>query len=468
METIRQLGSSARAHGIQSAMKPVWDGSFSGHPHKIEAFVKETIRDYKKSFTFLLPAIYLLVCRSWWTRLWVIQEITLGKNVVVTCGNRTISWLDFCATFSLFDLFLDIGRTSNILSPDLVTLLIGISSRVISNIQVWSGFKQRGSKGLSLLAALSSTCFGKYTQSTDPRDRVFGLFGMLDEPDKAEITVDYSKSGRNIFSEATVALLKYHGPDIFDYCERHSPVGIALPSWVPDWTGRTGFPLHSRMIGLYSASVQLSMESIVMTHYPATGILSLPGFLVDVIHKLGPAYRSRVTDNAEKHAKSIAHWTKEMKDLLSSSNNIAYHCLSQIEEALWRTPITDTIGVARVRRAQPHDKRGYTILLEVAGLAKEENEGLLQARLAGSHVYRTSLDVIQRRAFVSSRGHIGLGPKTARPNDVICIFAGGQTPSILRPTDGGRYQLIGEAYVHGIMDGESIDQTMIPQTIELC
>jgi hypothetical protein len=40
--------------------------------------------------------------------------------------------------------------------------------------------------------------------------------------------------------------------------------------------------------------------------------------------------------------------------------------------------------------------------------------------------------------------------------DVICVLLGGSVPYILRPIDDS-YILIGEAYVHGIMDGEVLE-----------
>jgi hypothetical protein len=40
--------------------------------------------------------------------------------------------------------------------------------------------------------------------------------------------------------------------------------------------------------------------------------------------------------------------------------------------------------------------------------------------------------------------------------DIVCVLLGGSVPYILRPKDD-YYILIGEAYVHGIMDGEVLE-----------
>lgn len=46
-------------------------------------------------------------------------------------------------------------------------------------------------------------------------------------------------------------------------------------------------------------------------------------------------------------------------------------------------------------------------------------------------------------------------PQLSKPGDLICVMFGGRFPLVLRPVDGG-YHLIGDAYVHGIMNGESL------------
>lgn len=62
------------------------------------------------------------------------------------------------------------------------------------------------------------------------------------------------------------------------------------------------------------------------------------------------------------------------------------------------------------------------------------------------------------KPFITERGYIGLGPRYLQPGDALCILFGARVPHVLRPrTEGQRgYLFVGEAYVHGIMDGEGI------------
>lgn len=59
---------------------------------------------------------------------------------------------------------------------------------------------------------------------------------------------------------------------------------------------------------------------------------------------------------------------------------------------------------------------------------------------------------LERSFFTTNNGYMGLGPWRVRPGDFVCLLGGGETPFVLRATDG-HHELVGEVYVHGIMDG---------------
>lgn len=75
-----------------------------------------------------------------------------------------------------------------------------------------------------------------------------------------------------------------------------------------------------------------------------------------------------------------------------------------------------------------------------------------------------------RCMFITSKGYIGLGPEHTRQGDEVALLLGGTTPFMLRNStaaDGDltlpepisseqQYQLLGDCYVHGCMDGELV------------
>ena len=64
---------------------------------------------------------------------------------------------------------------------------------------------------------------------------------------------------------------------------------------------------------------------------------------------------------------------------------------------------------------------------------------------------------LDRRVFTTSDGRLGIGPKLMRQGDIVAVIYEGITPYVLRPFKD-HYQFLGDAYVHGIMIGESVTQ----------
>ncbi|KAH8660880.1 hypothetical protein BGZ60DRAFT_414202 [Tricladium varicosporioides] len=88
-----------------------------------------------------------------------------------------------------------------------------------------------------------------------------------------------------------------------------------------------------------------------------------------------------------------------------------------------------------------------------------DQQGSMFAAAMGPHAYK--------RTFCCTKdGYMGLVPPESRVSDVVCILFRMQTPVILRKIeDGGswldgeaQYELIGECYMHGMMDGEMLNK----------
>jgi hypothetical protein len=93
-----------------------------------------------------------------------------------------------------------------------------------------------------------------------------------------------------------------------------------------------------------------------------------------------------------------------------------------------------------------------------------------------SLLYESLCGMLPNQAFfVTVKGYIGVGPPDARSGDQVWILCGGQVPFVLRETqqestafDGAcERSLVGDAYVHGIMDGEAVGDNAEMQTVRL-
>ncbi|KAI8630454.1 heterokaryon incompatibility protein-domain-containing protein [Xylariaceae sp. FL1651] len=73
-----------------------------------------------------------------------------------------------------------------------------------------------------------------------------------------------------------------------------------------------------------------------------------------------------------------------------------------------------------------------------------------------------------RALYVTEKGFIGLAPWNAKVRDVIAVLDGGKTPFLLREIlTPGRFKLVGETYVRGIMGGEALDMGLHKQMFTL-
>jgi hypothetical protein len=74
-----------------------------------------------------------------------------------------------------------------------------------------------------------------------------------------------------------------------------------------------------------------------------------------------------------------------------------------------------------------------------------------------------------RSVFRTNKGYMGITAGTAQPGDVICLVCGSSMPLVLRE-DGMKWLFVGQAYVHGIMDGEALhpgDLAKVKRTFEI-
>ncbi|PKS08414.1 hypothetical protein jhhlp_005125 [Lomentospora prolificans] len=117
------------------------------------------------------------------------------------------------------------------------------------------------------------------------------------------------------------------------------------------------------------------------------------------------------------------------------------------------TEIT-SLGEAFVKRWMKEAK-----LAETYGSVDSESEttfaskSLKEAQMAERSV---SLASKSRRFAGTDQGLAGWVPKGARKGDVVAVMYGSRVPFILRMAEDGKYRLVGECYIHGLMAGEAI------------
>jgi hypothetical protein len=62
----------------------------------------------------------------------------------------------------------------------------------------------------------------------------------------------------------------------------------------------------------------------------------------------------------------------------------------------------------------------------------------------------------KRTLIETKRGYLGLATDLLDEGDLVCVIGGAQVPLISRDRTGDTCRFVGECYVHGIMDGEAV------------
>jgi hypothetical protein len=127
-----------------------------------------------------------------------------------------------------------------------------------------------------------------------------------------------------------------------------------------------------------------------------------------------------------------------------------YEDFHGLHEAFWRTLVADS---------DPRTQSGPKNYFEDPTLGKPADTDDIFNCPIYSEPYRTGFlnATIDRYFFETVAGWTGLGPLQMREDDMVCLFLGGRVPFVIRATEvKGEFELVGESYVHGLMDGEGM------------
>lgn len=84
--------------------------------------------------------------------------------------------------------------------------------------------------------------------------------------------------------------------------------------------------------------------------------------------------------------------------------------------------------------------------------------------MAKPHLCELTMMVNNFCFSLSESGYVGLVPKNALLGDNIFVPFGSEVPIIIRKSDerSGCFRLIGECYIHGMMNGEVLESDAFP------
>ncbi|KAH8689770.1 heterokaryon incompatibility protein-domain-containing protein [Phaeosphaeriaceae sp. PMI808] len=408
-----------------------------------------------------------LLSRPYFQRGWIIQEAVKARQATVVCGNKTIPWKTFeTVCHSLVSLhnsgqirgfpFIEAAEGLN----SIEMILQARKDARVRFISAWLSIKQLSELYHLLIAT-------QWSQCTDSRDKIFALLGIAQDvaPEDRELGPDYTESVESIFRRFVIWDISKHG-NLRTLSCISKPSNLDLPSWVPDLTQLdSGIEL---LVVNKRTPFQASKGSKAQARWSEqSNVLHLTGKLVDSIQTVGKGDRSRGYVLPDAHGAQFnlgdainyvlkREWLQECWDIAASTG-------------LDRSSSSDYETFARTMTCNLNYDGAAVISPYIKWFPKYEDYvkgGNLRTVSNPQEVpqWRDALKVIRsvhawtkgRHFCATERGRIGWVPSSAAEGDLICVFFGGRVPYAIRSCGDGHYTLVGECYIHGIMEGEAM------------
>jgi hypothetical protein len=310
-------------------------------------------------------------------------------------------------------------------------------------------------------------------QKTEPRDSVFSILGLMNMDkfslyaDAALLEVDYTKPLPDVLRDATrYAMCQRRDMialDIAEPCSDQAVVNEEFPSWAAR-IDLHRWPTHARVLpDFYQADKGLGNASFLADATYGADVLLTEGFVVDQVVRATPLYPSGKFSLKYFHA-----GLRRAKAMAVC--NCGPTCQEVVVQDLTTIAFVVTAGATQhVRRAQPEDMVELSNYLVHLDIAEGTTKTLQSSEKEAIHHIHESLYLrysFPRQFFMTSEGKMGLGPTSMQAHDLVVVLRGGIRPFILRKK-GEFYQLIGSAYVHGIMDGEAVETWKAKNELEV-
>ncbi|CAH0039573.1 unnamed protein product [Clonostachys rhizophaga] len=415
---------------------------------------------------------------SWFQRAWTLQECYVSNNCQLFHGN------------TLFDL--------DVFSITLLDSIIGVIA-----FKIWRHFLdhtgpssrlylldfQRSKKGqdqrLLTLPLFTLLAFTNGSQATKPCDLIYALIGISPEADHPSLQPKYGPNEDDIFIRiAEYAIEEGKGPLLL-----HSVPNLAkdLPkgsaSWIPRWNADEtrstfGTPSHRMEDCTFSASGH-SDPVFRSREIQGSHILSVRGFIFDSIEQVGTC-RTDIKEQVEvaKVADPITECLVEAHNLVLSRGGYRHYpnesrvsvlsrlATCDIEGNTWhvRAPVLNQTAKAMVLarstkqpRNDPHSEAYVAKIKDIMADWNSPGFGCNVELFASA-----AANGFRSQRFITSQGYIGQAPQSVEigrdKGDKVVLIAGCHVPFILRPQAKGRYSVVGDCYLHGIMGGEAWDE----------
>jgi hypothetical protein len=453
--------------------------------------------------------------RSWFRRVWIIQEAVLSPSKVIVLGPyyfdfEQLYWTMEIAMRSAY-FFRNSGSDTAI---DIVNSVLKAAWAFMAIDQLINLPDVQSGSAITKSASLPDLLWRlRFFNCSVAKDKIFAAKGLT--TDHACITTDYAASLVDVVTSTTKSWIEQKSNlRILGYLTPSTLSHDGLPSWAVDWTmplqnTHPRNPLFTKPSRysllytssedtiedmLYSAGDQEVGLTVRFEHNGREMVLGGVQFLDDLEyvsteqacealddvesnngitdHEIG----IRITKRLQRIAKEWLSKTKAHRPHLSLEPDdyidttllglpkMAKYCgadglSTSLNEAFARTMYTDTYydSDQLVHMVHTTDSKLSRIPQDDRNPFRDPSFFLSEASLLSNMSWTMVLMCFERHlASSKTYGRIGLVPQEALPGDRICVVAGHYAPLLLRrksPVNDEYYTMVGECYIHGLMDG---------------
>jgi hypothetical protein len=393
--------------------------------------------------------------RSWFERLWVIQELEAGRGfgnvsrAIVLCGQSAISWsnLEGAAAWIL--------RPESETPQRIMRILPRMGAHRVKQVSLRSMLSV---SPINILTALHNT---QEAKCTDARDRLYAILGVTE--DNEDVDIDYSIPVQTVYRNWAERRIRRTGfLDVLGACADSSRSGD-LPSWVPDLRRPWGQDKSLWVKGVSKGlEIRLQMNNHAESEPPFSftecGMrLSMASQFLDSISSLSSVGDvvtnfqdpTNLKDSLLSSLMAWELWASERGALLDASDERFQAVILREFPNEWTATIDNKIETGLYRTW-----RGLPPLVMKHQREKSRLEEGMQETGPGEFERRLFPKIHGCQIFLTRNGNMGAvaGNCHAQIGDELWALDGGCTPFVLRRSHEG-HNVISPCYLAGYMSG---------------
>ena len=239
-----------RARSLFRALRNDRDGNqnFALCPHRAMAAGVRHEKQCLENFLNIVKAAHEHQQRPWFQRTWVRQEVFGTSELAIYCGGNMIGLPELITAIRLFEqspiaLYWSKGLTSLVVAS--VAVLETTYQHAGTDRHDYEPPRHRLRYSFHWLRVLND---GAEFEVTDPRDKVYGVLGIITSPttklyvesrpdiQRAVFPISYTKSVSEVYQEVVKHWINLdRNLDILQVFEDRRHREKDLPSWVTDW-----------------------------------------------------------------------------------------------------------------------------------------------------------------------------------------------------------------------------------------